>query len=334
GTFTDISKSSGIGALPAKGLGVAIWDYDHDGRPDIFVANDGMPGFLLHNLGGCKFEDLGIRSGLAYDDSGNYHSGMGIDAGDIDGSGGTSVVVTNFSEQQTSLYRETSTGIFRDVRISSGVGPPSQDTLGFATFFLDYANEGFPGIFVLNGHVQDDIAGLQPGVTYAEPPFLFHNQRDGTFVNVAPISGGPLAGKIVGRSAAWGDFDNDGKLDILVTTSGGKAELWHNVTPNTGHWIGLRLIGTKSNRDGIGAVVTARAGNRTSTIAVRSGSSYLSSSDLRAHLGLGGATSAEVTVTWPSGIVDHIASIPAGSYYNLVEGEGKVSPCLARVKPA
>ncbi len=323
GTFTDISQSAGI-ATPGKSLGVAVWDVDHDGRPDIYVTNDGMPGFLFHNLGHNRFEEVGMQMGIATDEQGQPHAGMGIDVNDLYNEGQSSVVITNFSGQQTSLYDQASAALYRDDTVSSGVGPPSLNYLAFGTFFFDYDNDGWKDLFVANGHIQDNIAKEQPQVHYAEEPFLYQNDRNGHFHEVGVASGAPFTRPLVARGAAWGDYDNDGRLDVLLTCNGGPAYLWHNETPTSNHWLTLKLVGKKSNRDGIGARITAQAAGQVQVTYVRSGSSYLAASDLRAHFGLGAATSASLVVTWPSGIVDHIPAAPADHMWKLVEGSGQL----------
>jgi hypothetical protein len=323
GTFSDISAKAGIKA-EGKSLGVAIWDYDGDGLPDIFIANDGTQGFLFHNKGDNRFEEVGVKSGIAYDEQGRPHSGMGIDVNDLNNDGTCDVMITNYSGQETSLYTQVEKGLWRDDKRSAGIGPATMDTLGFGTLSFDYDNDGFKDIVIVNGHVQDTISKTQPNIHYAEPPFLFHNEGGGKFREVGQAAGSPFTTPIVARGVAWGDYDNDGKLDLLVTTNGGWAYLWHNETPTNNHWLQLKLVGVKSNRDGIGAVVTVNAGGRTVRTAVRSGSSYLSASDLRAHVGLGTANRADIEVKWPSGIVDRLPATAADHIWTLREGSGKL----------
>lgn len=323
GTFTDVSQPSGIAAAPGKALGVTVWDYDGDGLPDLFVANDTVPGFLFHNRGNGTFEEIGMKSGVACDESGAPHSGMGIDATDAANDSNTHLVIANYSGVQVSYYEQVQPGAFQDRRAPTGVGPPSADTLGFGAFFFDYDNDSWKDLLVLNGHVEDDIEKKQPGVRYAEPPLLYHNRGDGTYTELAARSGPPFTVPIVGRAAAHADIDNDGREDVLVTTNGGPAYLWHNQTQTTHHWITFRLIGTKSNRDGIGALLTVVAGGRTLRDSCRSGSSYLSANDLRVHFGLGAATQADVTVRWPSGSEDHLSGVTADRIWTVRDGSGK-----------
>jgi len=322
--FTDISAQSGIAAEKGKSLGVAVWDYDRDGLPDIYVANDTTASFLFHNLGGSRFEELGVSSSLAFDEQGIPHSGMGIDVNDVHNHGRSTVVITNYTGQQTSFYNQLQPGAYRDDRIAAGIGLPSTRYLGFGAGFLDCDNDGWKDLLVVNGHVQDDIAQRQPNASYEEEPLLYRNLGNGTFTEIGPASGEPFGRKIVARGLAWGDWDNDGRVDALVTTSGGPAYLWRNETTPARRWLSIELQGTRSNRNGIGAMVTLRAAGLTQTTTVRSGSSYLSASDQRAHFGVGSAETAELEVRWPSGIVDRIPAVATSRRWKLVEGTGRL----------
>jgi enediyne biosynthesis protein E4 len=323
GTFTDITAAAGM-KVEGKGLGVAVWDYDNDGLPDIFIANDTTAGFLFHNLGGNRFQEVGIESGIAFDDQGIPHSGMGIDVNDVNNDGKSTVVITNYSGQQTSLYNEARSGLWHDDKRSTGIGPATAPTLGFGAFFGDFDNDGLKDVLIVNGHVMDTIAASHPEIGYAERPVLFRNLGAGKFQNASNEGGVPFTAPIVARGAAWGDYDNDGRLDVLVTTNGGPAYLWHNETQTSNHWMMFKLIGVKSNRDGIGSVVTVKTGRHTYRSAVRSGSSYLSASDLRAHFGLGADAAATVEVRWPSGVTDVIAGVAADRLWTLKEGTGRL----------
>jgi enediyne biosynthesis protein E4 len=324
GRFKDVSAASGIGAAQGKSLGVAVWDDDGDGWPDLFVANDTVAGFQFHNEKNGTFREVGLESGVAYDEEGSPHSGMGIDAGDLLNDGGTWLAIANFQGQQTTLYREVSPGAFQDVRASAGVGAATAPVLGFGLCFFDFDNDGYLDILQVNGHVQDDIQERQAGVRHEQPTLLFRNQRVGKFAEVGLKSGPPFSRPIVGRGAAWADIDNDGRLDVLITTNNGPALLWRNETPAPNHWLTLKLIGGRSNRDGTGAMVRVTAGGITQRQMVRSGSSYLSQSDLRPHFGLGEQRTADVEIRWPSGTVDRVAGVPADGIRMVREGSGAV----------
>jgi hypothetical protein len=324
--FRDVSARSGIGAPGGKPLGVTIWDFDGDGYPDIFVANDTLAGFLFHNERNGQFREIGVESGVAYDENGDPHSGMGIDADDLDNDGKATLVISNFQGQQTSLYRQKVDEQFVDERVAAGVAQPTRSVLGFGLLFFDYDNDGYKDIMQANGHVQDDIQEREPQVTYAQPTLLLHNEpgpgSGRRFVEVGLASGPPFTQRIVGRGLAWGDPDNDGRPDALVTANNGPAQLWRNETPTQNHWLKLKLAGTRSNRDGIGATVRVTAGGQTHRTMVRSGSSYLSQSDLRPNFGLGAATTATVEIRWPSGAVDRIEHVAADRIYVAREGAG------------
>jgi hypothetical protein len=324
GRFRDVTTASGIGAARGKSLGVCVWDYDDDGWPDLFVANDTVAGFQFHNDRNGTFKELGAESGVAYDEDGDPHSGMGIDAADLLNDGMTWLAISNFQNQQTSLYRQASSGMFTDSRAASGVGPGTATVLGFGLCFLDYDNDGYQDLLQVNGHVQDDIQEREPQTHYRQPTLLFHNQHDGTFAEVGAGAGPPFSLPIVGRGAASGDINNDGRPDALITTNNGPAYLWRNDTPASSHWLTLKLIGTRSSRDGIGAAVKVTAGGVTQRALVRCGSSYLSQSDLRPHFGLGSSAGADVEIRWPSGTVDRISGVAADAIRTVTEGAGAV----------
>jgi hypothetical protein len=332
GRFRDVTVASGIGAAAGKALGVAVWDADDDGWPDLFVANDTVASFQFRNEGNSagggpvQFREIGTETGVAYDEEGNPHSGMGIDTADVQNDGRTWVAIANFQGQQTALYREAGPLLFEDVRRESRVGPGSSGVLGFGLLFLDYDNDGLQDLLQVNGHVQDDIQEREPDVTYRQPTRLFRNLGDGTFAETGQRLGAPFSKRIVGRGCASGDFDNDGRPDLLIACNNGPALLWHNETQGERQWLTLRLIGRQSNRNGIGARVRATAGGVTQTKRVRSGSSYLSQSDLRLHFGLGPHRAADIEVRWPSGAVDRIAAVPAGGIRTIEEGSQVARP--------
>ncbi len=318
GTFTDVTDASGIGSSPAKGLGAAVWDYDNDGLPDIFVACDTVPSLLFHNLGNGRFEEVGLQSGIATDAAGGPHSGMGIDAAQLAGS--TALLIGNYTNSETCLYRETAPGLFQDEAGSNGIGAASRNKVGFGAFFADFANRGHKDVLVVNGHVQDNIHQYYPNQHYHENPLLYRGDGTGRFV-LQPAAG-PLGVPIVARGAAWANLFNDGRLAVLVTTNGGPAYLWQS-TAIAGSWISLSLAGTRSNRSGIGAKVKLTTPDgKTQTDSCRSGSSYLSASDLRIHFGLGQfSKEIAIEVQWPSGTREEHTGLAANRVWKITEGK-------------
>ncbi len=324
GTFTDVSQKAGIAQATCKGLAVTVLDYDGDGWPDIFVASDTVPSLLFHNERNGTFKEVGMLTGVATNESGQPHSGMGADATDADNSGKISLVVTNYTAMQVSYYRQSNEAFFEELNTHNGVGPPSRNYVGFGAVFFDYDNDTYKDLLIINGHVVDNIDKVQPGITYAQPPLLYHNEGNGSFTEVSAQAGAPFTIPIVGRTGARADLFNDGLEDILVTTNGGPASLWRNVTQTHNHWITFHLVGTRSNRDGIGALLKVHLPNKTLQDTCRSGSSYLAANDLRVHFGLGEATQADVEVDWPSGAVDRLRAVPADRIWTVREGSEKV----------
>jgi hypothetical protein len=247
---------------------------------------------------------------------------MGTDADVLGNDARVWLTITNYQGQQTSLYQQMSERYFRDNRHLANIAESTGKVLGFGVMFFDCDNDGLKDIFQVNGHVQDDIQEREPNVTHAQPTLLFHNRGDGTFEEIGLRSGAPFTRQIVGRGCAWGDIDNDGKLDVLIASNNGPAMLWRSATSTSNHWLKIRLVGTKSNRDGIGTLITVTANGKTQRTRVRSGSSYLSQSDLRAHFGLGSATSADVEIRWPSGAVDRITGVACDRIWTAREGAG------------
>ena len=245
---------------------------------------------------------------------------MGIDTDDLYNDGSLCLIMSNFQGRRTMLFHETQPGVFLDEADSSGIGQATGDVLGFGLLAFDFDNDGWMDILQVDGHVNDDVAERDPRVSYAQPTLLFRNPGNHHFTEVGLRSGAPFDRKIVGRGAAWGDIDNDGRLDVLIVQNNGPALLWHNETSTKNHWLTLKLVGRKSNRDGIGALVLVRAGGITSRAMVRSGSSYLSQSDLRPHFGMGAQTTARVEIRWPSGIVDTLAHVSCDRIVTVHEG--------------
>ncbi len=323
GTFEDVTATSGIFDSSSKSLGVAMLDRDQDGWPDLFVANDTQPNKLYRNQRDGTFKDVAVEAGVAFSVDGKARAGMGVDAADFDQSGRTGLAVTNFDNEMIGLYRSMGRGLYQDVAMRAGVGAPSRNTLGFGCVFADMDLDGSLDLVVTNGHIDDTVRNIRGNVGYAQPPQLFLNQGGGTFRDVAPAAGGEFAQPKVGRGLAYGDFDLDGDLDLLVTTNNGPARLFRNDQLAGHRSIRLRLVGTKSNRDAIGATVQVVHGGVSQTRLVKSGSSYLSQSELPVTFGLGRRDRVDrMIVTWPSGRTDEFKNVMAGKRYECVEGQG------------
>ena len=329
GKFEDISEKSGIANSRSKALGVVVLDYDDDNLPDIFVANDTEPHVLFHNQGDGTFKNVGTEAGIALSDQGTSRAGMGIDVGDVQNRGTFDVLITNFSGEQLTLYRRDTSGagLYLDVAAQSGVGISTQVYLGFGAFFFDYDLDGRQDIFINNGHIQDDIdkdaSGRGMGVTYAEPCLLFHNEgASGRFTDVSKASGSGLTARRVGRGAAYGDYDNDGDLDVLVFTNNGAPALLRNENKTGNGWFRLILRGKESNRSAYGSRVRVTVNGVTQTQEVRSGGSYLSASDTRLTFGLGAAQKADsIEVRWSSGRVQPVPAASSGQTLTITEGK-------------
>jgi hypothetical protein len=322
GTFEDATKRAGLLNPASKALGVTMLDFDSDSWPDLFVANDTQPNKLYRNNGNGTFKDVGTSAGVAFSEAGVARAGMGTDAADYDGSGRPSLIIGNFSNEMMALYHNEGTGLFIDEAPTSTIGRVSLLSLTFSCFFFDFDLDGRPDIFALNGHVADDIESVQPKVKYAQAPHLFRNLGDKRFAAVTPTSGDALQKPTVGRGAAYADFDNDGDLDLLVTANGGPARLLRNDGGNRNHWLRVRTVGTKSNRDGIGARVTLTTATGKPWGLVRTGSSYLSQSELLLTFGLGAEVKVpRVEVAWPSGIVDVLKDVAANQTLTVEEGK-------------
>ncbi len=332
GTFEDVTRKAGLYDPSSKSLGVAMLDYDGDGWPDLFIANDTQPNKLYRNKKDGTFEEVGMTAGVAFNDAGVARAGMGVDAADYDNSGRPGLVIGNFSNEMIGLYANQGNGLFIDEAPSSAIGKASLLTLTFAAFFFDADLDGQVDIFAANGHVADDINRLQPKVTYAEPAHLFRNLGGRRFEAITSGVGAALNQPVVARGAAYGDFDNDGDLDVLETTNNGPARLLRNDGGNRNHMLRVRTVGTQSNRDGIGARVTITLDSGQKRWAmVKSGSSFCSQSELPVTFGLGSAVKVkDVEVSWPSGRVDHVAGVAAGQTIIVQEGKGLLSASPVR----
>ncbi|MGB9196477.1 MAG: CRTAC1 family protein [Terriglobales bacterium] len=325
GQFEDATAKAGLYDASSKSLGIAVLDANGDGWPDLLIANDTQPNKLYINKRNGTFEERGVLAGVAFSEDGVARAGMGVDAADYDRSGNASVVITNFANQMLSLYHNEGNGLFVDEAPRSEIGRDTLLTLGFGCFFFDYDNDGWPDIFVADGHIEDEIERVQKRVSYAEAPHLFRNLGGGKFVEVTATMGAGFAAPKVARGAAYADINNDGALDVLVTTNGGAAHLYRSegVTNSS---LRVKLEGTKSNRDGVGAVVRVTAGGEKQWQMMRSGSSYLSASELVLTFGLGSRAKADsIEVQWPGGAVEKIADVAAGETVTIREGGGIVS---------
>jgi len=324
GTFTDVSKQSGIGGAKGHGLGVVWLDYDGDGREDIFVTNDLTPSFLWHNEGGGKFKNVADRLGCAYDENGKNMAGMGIGIGDYNNSGRESLFVTNFSEEPNTLFQLQPGAFYTDASMAANVAVPHMKFLAFGCDFMDYDADGWKDLIVANGHVQVHIADNSEGITYAERKQLFHNDGNGHYTEITDNLG-DLSTPVVSRGLASGDYDNDGRLDVLVNNQNGKAQLYHNDDKSGNHWVSFKTIGVKSNRDGYGAKLTATCGDQRYYSEVHGSSSYLSHSDSRVYFGLGKADKVDsLAIRWPSGKTELLKNVAVDRSYVLTEGKGSV----------
>ena len=333
GKFEDATQKAGISDPTSKSLGLAVLDYNGDGWPDIVVANDTQPNKLYLNKQNGTFEEKAVAAGIAFSEDGVARAGMGVDAADYDRSGHPSLLITNFANQMLSLYHNEGNGLFVDEAPRSEVGRNTLVTLGFGCFFFDYDNDGWPDILVADGHIENEIERVQKRVAYAEPPHLFRNLGGGKFQEMTAQMGSSFASPKVARGAAYADIDNDGALDVLMTTNGGRAWLFHN-EGGTNHSLRIKLVGTKSNRDGVGTVVRLTSGAAKQWQMLRSGSSYLSQSELVLTFGLGSGTKADtVEIQWPSGQMEKLSGLSGDQTVTIQEGKGVVGTRAYGSKP-
>ncbi|PYX42661.1 MAG: RNA-binding protein [Acidobacteria bacterium] len=318
GTFTDVSQKAGIANPSGKGLGVTFADYDGDGFTDIFVANDSVQCFLYHNNGNGTFSEVGLLAGVGYNEDGKAFAGMGADFSDFDNDGRPDVVVTDLSNERYMLFRNNGDGTFRDVTNASGVGAATLAFSGWSTHLFDFDNDGWKDIFVAQGHVMDTIQLTSPNLKYLQPPLLLRNEG-GHFKRV--ILGPAFQTEWAGRGAAFGDIDNDGDIDVVMSNVGQKATVLRNDGGNRNNWLGITTIGKKSNRDGIGSrVKVVSVSGLTQYFTVNTAVGYQSASDKRLIVGLGADSTAKlVEIRWPSGIVQRLENVKAGQMLKVTE---------------
>jgi enediyne biosynthesis protein E4 len=322
GTFSDVSQKSGIlNATVCYGFTSLTADFDHDGWPDIYVACDSTASLLYHNNHNGTFTEIGKKAGVAYNEDGSEQAGMGLAADDFTHSGFQDIIKTNFSDDTPTLYRNRGENNFDDVTYNAGLGK-IKSWLGWGVQFYDFDNSGWPDLLIANGHVYPEVDGKSLGTSYREPKVAYYNLRDGTFANIAAEAGSALSESHSGRGMALGDLFNDGHQEALVSNMNEPPSLYYNTAPIE-NWISLQLIGVKSNRAALGAVVTLEQGSDKHEKEVRSGDGYISQSDLRLHFGLGSSTRAQkIVIRWPSGLVETLSDLPANQYYVVREGGG------------
>jgi hypothetical protein len=323
GTFTDVSDASGVGKPEAKGMGVVLADFNNDGWPDIAIANDSWPNFLFINKHNGTFEDVSLVSGIAASEDGRYEAGMGIDASDVDGDGWQDIYITHLDFELNRLYHNNHDGTFTDDTFNSRIGNKAILLSGVAMKFLDYDNDGWNDILQLNGAMLDNVALYHGEVSYKEPLLMFRNLGKGQFDKVSESLGPDFMQPIVGRGIATADYDNDGDIDIVTNNRGDHPSLLRNDGGNANHWLTVQLIGTKSNRDGIGASLKLNSEGFVEVEQAKGGMSYMSASDPRIHFGLGKRTKIEsLEITWPSGQVDRLTNLSIDQIIAVKEGAG------------
>jgi hypothetical protein len=332
GTFTDVSDRSGVGAPESKGMGLVLADFNGDGWPDIVVANDTWPNFFFQNNHDGTFTDISLISGLAASEDGRYEAGMGIDAADVDGDGLLDVYITHLDFELNRLYHNNGDGTFTDITYGSGIGNKAILLSGVSAKFIDYDNDGWPDIVQANGAMVDNIPLYHSLVSYKEPLLMFHNLGHGKFDKVSETLGTDFNRPVAGRGLATADFFNDGRVGIAVNCRGDSPELLRNDASNGNHWLEVLLIGTKSNRDGIGSLLKLTSEGVVQVDQAKGGTSYMSASDPRIHFGLGKRTKIDsLAITWPSGQVDKLANVSADSIIAVKEGAGIVPHPFPRV---
>jgi hypothetical protein len=326
GTFTDVTEWAGIDRTSSRGLGAVWGDYNNDGRPDLLVANDAQPNQLYRNRGDGTFEEVALTAGVAVDEDGRERAGMGVDFGDYDNDGWLDVAIGNFYGEPSALYRNQHDGSFEETTWSSGIGPPTVPVLTWGTRFFDHDNDGWKDLLFVNGHVYPEVDAHRLDETYAQRALLLRNNGNGTYTNAGAAAGEVWGTRWAGRGAAIGDYDNDGRLDIAIAVVNGPPVLLQNRGGEAAHWISAKLVGSQSNRDGVGARVTVLVNGRSLMEEVHGGGSYLSQSDTRVHFGLGGQSRVEaMDIAWPSGRRERVGPLDADTIVTIKEGSGVVS---------
>ena len=321
GTFTNVTKAAKVYQPQGKNLSVGAYDYDNDGWPDIFVANDGIEAYLYHNEHNGTFKEIGLTAGMALTSHGLAMAAMCISLGDYDNDGWLDLYISDFQKSSDHLWHNDGKGFFDEVSDEAGITGPTRDVLSFGGGFLDYDNDGWLDLFIANGHVYPEVEQVTPEVHYKQVNSLFHNEGNGKFIDVTKQSGSGFEVPHAGRGVAFADFDNDGFVDLVVANNGDPPLLLHNSGGNGNHFLNLQLVGTKSNRDAMGARIRVKAGGISQIRDIAGGGSYLSQSDLRANFGLGKATRVDsIEVKWPSGQQQIFRDVEADKFYRIEEG--------------
>jgi hypothetical protein len=324
GTFTDVTPGAGVGSTVGRGLGVVFGDYDNDGDVDVYVANDTEPNNLWRNNGQGTFEDVGLMSGVAFSETGVAEGGMGVDYGDVDNDGVLDILVANYDMETNTLYRNTGHEFFADVTDASGLGAHTLPYVGFGAGLFDYDNDRDLDIFIANGHIMEE-ATVGDDQGHEQPNFLFRNDGKGKFENISEGSGAHFTTRRSSRAAAFGDYDNDGDVDVLVANSAASPNLLRNEGGNRKHKLMLELVGTENNRNGIGARLALTTGGLTQIREVHGAYSYCAANDLRVSVGLGNSDAAErLEIRWPNGLEESYEDLAADHYVVIKEGHGIV----------
>jgi enediyne biosynthesis protein E4 len=325
GTFEDVTTKAHIDRTYGHyAFSVSTFDFDEDGWPDIYVACDSTPSILYHNNHDGTFTDVAVTAGAAFNEDGREQAGMGSTIGDYNGDGHLDIFKTNFSDDTSTLYKNKGDGTFDDATSAAGLGLYTQ-YLGWGTMFFDFDNDGWPDLLLVNGHVYPEVDSQHLGSNYKEPRILFHNNGDGTFSDISASAGAAITTPASSRGLAVGDLWNDGRMSAVINNMNDLPSLLVNQTKNANHWIAIRTVGTKSNRDGIGARISVKTASRMLVDEVRSGSSYISNSDMRVHFGLGKSDKVEwVEIRWPSGLTERFTDLKIDQIATLTEGKGSV----------